>query len=88
MLEVPGHSAGNVKASEVVGVGGNVDVGAGVRERMEEKRFTRKKRMDTRPTVIPAIEESRALMKTTRSSTVVARLTTKRCDAQTVMWRL
>ena len=85
MLEVPGASVGNVilrEALQVVGVVGKVDVGAGVGERIEEKRLTRTKGVVKTPTAIPATETSTALKDTTRTAaTVVARSATEWCDA-------
>ena len=55
-------------------------MGAGVSERMQEKRLAAKK-MDKPPTAMLATESSTVMEKATRSVTVVARSVTKQRDA-------
>ena len=80
MLEVPGSPGGVVprEALEIVEVGAEVGVGAGVET--EEKKVA-KRRMAKRRTSMPATETSTARKEATQGATVVVRLATKRCDA-------
>ena len=78
MLEVLGISVGNVIPREVlkvVGVGGNVNVGAHVGEGMEDKRIARENIYKS-PTATPATEKLTVLKEATRRATVVARSAT------------
>ena len=96
MLAIPGRLGAVVprEALEIVGVGEEVGVGAGVET--EEKKLAEKKRMAKRETSMPATEMSTAVKESTQGATVVARLVTKLCDAsdrcvafaaESVIWR-
>ena len=80
MLEVPGRPGTVVprEALEVVGVGAEVGVGAGVET--EEKRVA-KKRMAKPPTAMLKMETSTVISEPTQGVTIVVRSATKRCDA-------
>ena len=80
MLEVPGKPGGVVsrEALEIVEIGAEVGVGAGVET--EEKKVA-KKRMAKRQTSMPATETSTAVKEATQGATVVVRSATKWCDA-------
>ena len=80
MLEVPGSSGGVVprEAQEIVRVGAEMGVGAGVET--EEKKVA-KRRMAKRQTSMPATDTSTARKEAKQGATVVVRPATKRCDA-------
>ena len=75
ILEVPGRPRAVIprEALEIVGVGAEVGVGAGVET--GEKKVT-KRRMAKRQTSMPATETSTAVKKATQGATVVARSAT------------
>ena len=80
MLGVSGRPGAVVpgEALEIVGVGADMGVGAGV-ETKEKK--VAKTKMAKRQTSMPATETSTVIKEATQGATAVARLATKRCDA-------